>query len=76
KAGNFAAMVSTQNVPWESIPRMPLMDRLKAQTKNRVVRSDSLALKERPKAPKGPALANLPTGFQQGDFWYDYLIKL
>jgi beta-lactamase superfamily II metal-dependent hydrolase len=76
KPGNFAAMVSTQNVPWESIPRKPLMARLGEQTKNRVVRSDSLALKDRPKAPKGPTLASLPAGFQQGDFWYDYLIKL
>jgi hypothetical protein len=76
KTGNFAAMVSTQSVPWESIPRIPLMDRLGEQTKNRVVRSDSLPLKDRPKAPKGPVLKTLPSGFQQGDFWYDYLIKL
>jgi beta-lactamase superfamily II metal-dependent hydrolase len=74
--GNFAAMVSTQNVPWDSIPRLPLMTRLGEQTENRVVRSDSLALKDRPKAPRGPALKTLPAGFQQGDFWYDYLIKL
>lgn len=76
KQGNFAAMVSTQSVPWDSIPRMPLMDRLSEQTGKRVVRSDSLVLKHRPKAPKGPALSKLPAGFQKGDFWYDYLIKL
>ena len=76
KTGNFAAMVSTQSVPWDSIPRLPLMDRLVEQTKNRIVRSDSLVLKDRPKAPKGPTLASLPAGFVQGDFWYDYLIKL
>lgn len=76
KSGNFAAMVSTQSVPWDSIPRIPLMDRLDEQTKNRMVRSDSLALKDRPKAPKGPALTKLPKGFVKGDFWYDYLIKL
>ena len=74
--GNFAAMVSTQSVPWDSIPRIPLMERLGEQTKNRVVRSDSLAIKDRPKAPKGPVLAQMPAGFLQGDFWYDYLIKL
>jgi hypothetical protein len=74
--GNFAAMVSTQNVPWETIPRMPLMKRLSEQTKNKVVRSDSLALKDRPNAPKGPAMDKLPQGFKQGDFWYDYLIKV
>jgi beta-lactamase superfamily II metal-dependent hydrolase len=74
--GKFAAMVSTQNVPWDSIPRIPLMTRLGEMTKDRVVRSDSLALVDAPKAPKGPALTELPKGFVQGDFWYDYLIKL
>src|SRR5262249_29399726 len=34
--GKFAALVSTQNVPWDSIPRIPLMDRLKQRTKNKV----------------------------------------
>ena len=74
--GKFAAMVSTQNVPWDSIPRIPLMDRLVEITKDRVVRSDSLVLTDVPKAPKGPVLSDLPKGFVQGDFWYDCLIKL
>jgi beta-lactamase superfamily II metal-dependent hydrolase len=74
--GKFAAMVSTQSVPWESIPRMPLMDRLGEMTKNRVVRSDSLKLAGMTGAPKGPELAEMPKGFVQGDFWYDYLVKL
>jgi hypothetical protein len=52
------------------------MDRLGEMTRNRVVRSDSLALADAPKAPKGPELAELPKGFVQGEFWYDYLIKL
>ena len=33
--------------------------------------SDSLALKDRPKAPKGRVLKTLRAAFQQGDFWYD-----
>lgn len=74
--GKFAAMVSTQNVPWDSIPRMPLMDRLGEMTLNRVVRSDSLKLAGTTGAPKGPELAELPKGFAQGAFWYDYLVKL
>jgi hypothetical protein len=74
--GKFAAMVSTQNVPWDSIPRIPLMDRLGEMTRDRVIRSDSMALVDAPKAPKGPVLSALPKGFVQGDFWYDYLIKL
>jgi hypothetical protein len=74
--GKFAAMVSTQNVPWDSIPRIPLMDRLGELTKNRVVRSDSLPLAGMTGVPKGPELAEMPKGFVQGDFWYDYLVKL
>jgi len=69
-------MVSTQTVPWDSIPRMPLMDRLGEMTMNRVVRSDSLKLAGTNGAPKGPELAEMPKGFVQGDFWYDYLVKL
>ena len=76
RKGKFAAMVSTQSVPWDAIPRIPLMDRLAEITKDRVIRSDSLALIDAPKAPKGPVLRELPKGFVQGDFWYDYLIKL
>jgi hypothetical protein len=74
--GKFAAMVSTQNVPWDSIPRMPLMDRLGEMTMDRVVRSDSLNLAGTNGAPKGPELAEMPKGFVQGEFWYDYLVKL
>lgn len=74
--GKFAAMVSTQTVPWDSIPRMPLMDRLGEMTMNRVVRSDSLKLAGTTGAPKGPELAEMPKGFVQGEFWYDYLVKL
>src|SRR2546423_4007546 len=74
--GKFAAMVSTQNVPWDSIPRMPLMDRLLEQTNSRTVRSDSLPVEMTPPAPKGPELGDPPKGFVQGEFWYDYLIKI
>jgi len=74
--GKFAAMVSTQSVPWDSIPRIPLMDRLGEMTNHRVVRSDSLPLAGTSGAPKGPALTEMPKGFVQGDFWYDYLVKL
>ena len=73
--GRFAAMVSTQSTPWPSIPRGPLMDRLKEQTKNKIIRSDSLTIKNL-KAPQGPVLSKLPAGFLKGDFWYDYFIKL
>jgi beta-lactamase superfamily II metal-dependent hydrolase len=74
--GKFAAMVSTQSVPWKSIPRTPLMTRLGEITKNRVIRSDSLKVEGLGDAPKGPAVSKLPKGFAKGDFWYDYLIPL
>ncbi len=75
KLTGFAAMASTQNVPWASIPRLPLMKALAEKSKNKVVRSDSLAVKGI-KAPKGPAVARLPENFEKGDFWYDYLIPV
>ena len=69
----FAAMASTQNVPWASIPRIPLMKALTQQAKNKVVRSDSLHVKN---APKGPVVARLPENFTKGDFWYDYFMPV
>ncbi len=76
--GEFAAMVSTQSVPWDSIPRVPLMQALSKQTSKRVVRSDWIDIAGLTKAPsplpgsipKKPA--TLPAGFSLGDFWYDY----
>jgi len=52
------------------------MGRLKQQTKNRIPRSDSLSIRGRPNAPKGPPVSKMPKGFRKGDFWYDYLIRL
>ena len=75
-SGRFAAMVSTQSEPWDSIPRLPLLERLEELTGGRVVRSDSLALADRPDAPKGPVITELAEGFAQGELWYDYSIPL
>jgi hypothetical protein len=71
-----AAMISTQNVPWDSIPRLPLVEQLESATHNHLVRSDSLSLAAHTDAPTGPALATLPPGFSAGDLWYDYTIPL
>jgi beta-lactamase superfamily II metal-dependent hydrolase len=76
KMKSFAAMASTQNVPWASIPRLPLMKALAEQSRNRVVRSDSLAIQDANKAPKGPVMSSLPENFTKGDFWYDYMIPV
>jgi hypothetical protein len=71
---SLAAMVSTQNKPWPSIPRLPLLEAIRKRTRNRMVRSDSLQLKE--PAPKGPAIDRMPAGFTQGDMWFDYSIPI
>lgn len=77
--GGFAAMVATQSVPWDSIPRVPLMKRLAQQTAQKVVRSDWIDVAGAPAPLSGTAPdlpAALPEGFTQGDFWYDYEIPI
>ena len=69
----FAAMVSTQNRPWPSIPYPKLMDALGRRCARRVLRSDSIPV---PKAPRGPVLDRLPKGFARGKLWFDYLIPV
>ncbi len=66
-------MVSTQSKPWPSIPYGKLMDALERQTEQHLVRSDALPVKGAPVVkPAGP----LPSGFEQGSLWFDYLIPL
>jgi beta-lactamase superfamily II metal-dependent hydrolase len=76
--GGFAAMVSTQSKPWPSIPRVPLMQRLSDRTTQRTVRSDWLTVPGGPRpaagtAPKQPS--RLPSGFTEGPFWFDYVLR-
>jgi beta-lactamase superfamily II metal-dependent hydrolase len=75
--GKFAAMVSTQSVPWKSIPRVPLMARLSERTKGKIVRSDWIPVSGAPgparaTAPQRPS--QLPAGFARGALWFDYII--
>jgi beta-lactamase superfamily II metal-dependent hydrolase len=77
--GEFAAMVSTQSIPWKSIPRIPLMSRLHEKTKKRIIRSDWLSVEGAPEplpdtVPVQPS--KLPEGFKKGDLWFDYIIKI
>ena len=75
--GKFAAMVSTQSTPWDSIPRIPLMTRLSEQTAQKVVRSDWIKLADAPDPSEDatpPMPAKDPQGFKKGEFWYDYEI--
>jgi len=69
----FAVMVPTQEEPFDSIPRMPLLRSLETQSGRALVRSDSIVV---PKAPKGPKLAKLPKGFKRGELWFDCTIKV
>jgi hypothetical protein len=71
--GGFAAMASTQNTPWKSIPQPALMKRLEEKTGRRSVRSDSLRLAD---APPGPRLTALPPGFRRGPLWIDYVLRV
>jgi len=70
--GKFAAMLSTQNSPWPSIPEPKLLEALERKASRRVVRSDSLPVSGAPNV----AMARLPQGFAKGDLWYDYLVSL
>jgi hypothetical protein len=74
--GEFAAMMSTQSVPWASIPRPALVEALDKRTGGALVRSDSLPVKG---APAGPKLGSLRGNFVEGDVakgehWIDYCI--
>ncbi len=68
--GRFAAMASTQEVPWPSIP-LPNLVKALQQKASGFVRSDSIQVG---KAPRGPVVKQLPRGFSQGEFWFDYEI--
>lgn len=70
--GHVAAMVSTQNLPWPSIPRAPLLHALDKKTKGRWVRSDAIRL---PKVPHVKPPAKFGEGFSQSQFWYDYVVS-
>jgi beta-lactamase superfamily II metal-dependent hydrolase len=68
----FAAMISTQNKPWPSIPLDKILDALWARSQA-ALRSDSLPIAG---SPAGPKLAKLPSGFKQGKFWFDYMLPV
>jgi beta-lactamase superfamily II metal-dependent hydrolase len=77
--GDFAAMVSTQSVPYPSIPLSPLMARVNEKTRKRIVRSDWLSINGAPRPMAGaqpPTPSTIPKEFQKGDLWFDYVIKL
>jgi beta-lactamase superfamily II metal-dependent hydrolase len=72
-SGSLAAMVSTQNKPWKSIPNGPLMDALIRRSDGRILRSDSIAI---PGTPEGPVIGKRPASFDVGPFWIDHHIPI
>ncbi len=71
----FAAMLSTQNKPWDSIPRKPLLAALEKRTGGKVARADCVNITGAPNCS-----TKLPNVFttgnkSQGEFWIDYEIK-
>lgn len=73
--GKFAAMVSTQTKPWDSIPRAPLMARLNEKTNRHLVRSDWLHINDAPEPTADAEPIPLPQGFFKGELWFDYMIE-
>jgi len=69
----LAAMISTQGLPFKSIPRQNLLTELTAQCHRRTVRSDWVKVQNAPNVA-GPK--NLPRPFKRGPLWIDYLRKL
>jgi len=67
----FAAMMSTQSQPWPSIPAPGLLTALDRKTGKQWVRSDAIDIAGAPSAPKG---TSVPAVFQQGQFWFDYVL--
>ena len=63
-----AAMVSTQSVPWESIPQAKLMEAISSKAAG-LFRSDSIEVKGAPAVKDTHPLA---PGFVKGKFWADY----
>ena len=77
-AGAFAAMVSTQNEPWQSIPQGRLMSALEKQTHRRVARSDLVPVRGAPAAPKGSAsqAKGFSIGRGEAEPWVDFVTKV
>jgi hypothetical protein len=72
-------MVSTQSMPWKSIPQPELMSALNSRAQKKIVRSDWLHLDSAP-VPLAGSLPieppRLPQGFSKGSIWFDYFVKL
>jgi hypothetical protein len=70
--GAFVTMMSTQSVPWNSIPYPKLVQALTTKARC-VVQSDSIPVDG---APTGPSLPEHHDGFEVGPFWIDYMLPV
>lgn len=75
-AGAFAAMMSTQNKPWPSIPRKGLVDALVQRTGGALARADALSVP----GAENSSDPSIPAGFVAGNeakdqYWIDYCIR-
>jgi hypothetical protein len=74
KEKDLAVMVSTQILPYPTIPRMPLIEALEKRSKgNVVVRSDWIPWNDK-RVPEAPPKPKLPRGFKAGKVWIDYAL--
>jgi hypothetical protein len=72
RKSGLAAMVSTQKLPYPTIPRLPLIAELQKHCAGEVVvRSDTIKVTGAPKF----ASQTLPKGFTTGELWIDYNFK-
>jgi beta-lactamase superfamily II metal-dependent hydrolase len=72
---DLAAMISTQNKPFPSIPKAEMVTGLTTQSHRRTVRSDWVTVAGAPPPPlAGPT--KLPKPFKRGALWIDYLRTL
>lgn len=77
--GKFAAMVSTQSIPWASIPLVKLMQRVNEKAAGKIVRSDWISVPGGPSPSTGAEPqepSTLPEGFIKGQLWFDYMINV
>lgn len=69
RGSGLAAMVSTQVLPYPTIPRVPLIKELEKHCAGHLaVRSDWIEVEDAPKL-KSP---KLPKGYKAGELWIDY----
>jgi len=77
-AGAFAAMVSTQNEPWQSIPQGRLMSALEKQTRRRVRAAISCpcAGPLRPRRARPGQAKGFSIGRGEAEPWVDFVTKV